>query len=128
TKSPNPFVLYSGAIEPRKNLLRLLRAFSRLKGPEALVLAGGGGWGRDEVVAAVNALGLQSRVKLIGQVSDEEMAALYSQASVFLYVSLYEGFGLPIVEAMACGARIVTSRNTACADVAGDAAILVDPE
>ncbi len=127
-RSSSPYILYAGPIEPRKNLVRLLRAFARLRGPERLVLAGGGGWGRDEVKAAVASLRLEARVTLTGAVLDDELAKLYSHCAVFVYVPLYEGFGLPVVEAMSCGAKVVTSRDTACAETAGDAALLVNPE
>ncbi len=123
-----PYVLFVGTIEPRKNLVRLLNAFARLNWPDVkLVLAGRRAWGWEEVEARIHELGLQSRVEIAGHVPDEELADLYRGAAVFVYPSLYEGFGLPVLEAMACGAPVVTSKDTAPADVCGDAAWLVDP-
>lgn len=128
TRVGSPYILFAGAIEPRKNLPGLLRAFTRLARPELrLVLAGPQAWGWQQVMATIAALGLQWQVTVAGQVSDPELAALYAGAALFVYPSLYEGFGLPVVEAMACGVPVVTSRDTAAADVAGDAALLVDP-
>jgi glycosyltransferase involved in cell wall biosynthesis len=123
---PGPFVLCVGSLEPRKNLRRLLEAWQRL-GPAkdglSLVLAGAEG----RVFAASGLSTLPGDVRLAGYVPDQDLRALLSAAEAFVFPSLYEGFGLPIVEAMACGAPVVCSRATALADVAGDAAVLVDP-
>jgi len=113
------YVLAVSTLEPRKNLARLLDGFSRaaLDGTE-LRIAGAKGWGDVRVEA--------ERVRWLGEVEDEELARLYRGARCLAYVSLYEGFGLPILEAMACGAPVVTTAWGACAEVAGDAAVLVD--
>jgi glycosyltransferase involved in cell wall biosynthesis len=124
-----PYLLFAGTREPRKNLVRLLDAFAGITASTALrlILAGRAGWGEGEVRERIAALGLQSKVTLCSNLTGLELARLYQQAAVFVYPSLYEGFGLPVLEAMACGAPVVTSRHTACAEVAGGAARLVDP-
>ncbi len=114
---PGDYVLAVGTLEPRKNLARLAEATRRL-GVE-LRIAGGGGWGRVELGG--------TGVRVLGRVPDEELARLYRGARCLAYPSLYEGFGIPIVEAMACGAPVVTSRGGATEEVAGGAAVLVDP-
>jgi glycosyltransferase involved in cell wall biosynthesis len=113
------YVLAVSTIEPRKNLARLLDGFRRaaLNGTE-LRIAGARGWGDVRVEA--------EGVRWLGEVRDEELARLYRGARCLAYVSLYEGFGLPILEAMACGTPVVTTGWGACAEVAGDAAVLVD--
>jgi len=118
-----PFVLWTGTIEPRKNLPRLLDAFARVKGDVDLVLAGPVGWKEDigDRIAA------DERIKTIGFVDAATLAALYAATDAFCYPSLKEGFGLPVLEAMAQGAPVITSRGTSTEEVAGDAALLVDP-
>ena len=110
------YVLAVGTLEPRKNLVRLAEACA-LAGAELRVV-GARGWGEVE---------LPAHVKLLGPVDDGELAALYRGARCLAYPSLYEGFGIPIVEAMACGTPVVTSRGGATEEVAGGAAVLVDP-
>ena len=118
-------MLWTGTVEPRKNLPTLLDAFRRLDrhGVE-LVLVGPKGWNEDLRSHLGTAAG---RVRTLGFVSDADKRALYAAASVFCLPSLQEGFGLPVLEAMAQGAPVVTSAGTATAEVAGDAARLVDP-
>ena len=111
------YLLAVGTLEPRKNLPRAIEA-ARLAGLELRVV-GARGWGDVEVAGA--------GVRWLGRVRDEELAALYRGARCLVYPSLYEGFGIPVAEAMACGAPVVTSRDSAMADVAGPAAVLVDP-
>jgi alpha-1,3-rhamnosyl/mannosyltransferase len=114
-------------LEPRKNLRRLLAAYSGLpaglRERHPLVMAGGKGWLLDEE----NLAGLDAAMRL-GHVATDDLVALYSAATVFAYPSLAEGFGLPVVEAMACGAPVLTSNVSSLPEVAGDAARLVDPQ
>jgi glycosyltransferase involved in cell wall biosynthesis len=128
---PERFVLFVGTMEPRKNIARLIEAYSalpeRLQSDIGLVLAGGKGWLSDSLQDEVVRRGLGSRVKFIGYVRPEDMAGLYSLATIFAYPSLYEGFGLPVLEAMACGTPVLTSNVSALPEVAGDAALLVSP-
>jgi len=121
---PERFVLFVGTIEPRKNLARLARAVARLPDPIPLVVAGADGWGAAR--AELSAVG-GADVRFLGFVDADELAALYSAATVFAYPSEREGFGLPVAEAMAHGAAVVTSRGTSTEEVAGGAAVLVDP-
>ena len=121
----NPFVLWTGTVEPRKNLPVLIDAFRRLDrhGVE-LVLVGPKGWNEDLRSHLGTAAG---RIRTLGFVPDDDKRALYAAASVFCLPSRHEGFGLPVLEAMAQGIPVVTSSGTATAEVAGDAALLVDP-
>jgi glycosyltransferase involved in cell wall biosynthesis len=129
--TPGEYLLYLGTIEPRKNLVRLVQAYKRLRqsaGPvPRLVLAGAKGWMVDEVELEVSKLNLESEVCFLGRVDGAYLTALYNGAVCFLYPSLYEGFGLPVLEAMACGTPTLTSRSSSLPEVAGDAAVLVDP-
>jgi glycosyltransferase involved in cell wall biosynthesis len=121
-----PFVLYVGTIQPRKNLARLVEAFARLPGDLQevdLVLAGKTGWLAGDVLKTVRQLGLEARVRLPGYVPQEDLAALLSAAVCFAMPSLYEGFGLPVLEAMACGTPVVCSAAGSLPEVAGDAAL-----
>ncbi|GAB4469218.1 MAG: glycosyltransferase family 1 protein [Anaerolineae bacterium] len=123
-----PFILSVGTVQPRKNYLRLVEALHRLDRPDLrLVIAGGRGWLDDPLYARIDDLGLQDRVIFTGFVPDADLPALYSAARVFAFPSLYEGFGLPILEAMACGTPAVVSTASSLPEVAGDAALLVDP-
>ena len=130
---PRDFVLAVGSIEPRKNLPRLLEALHLLRsrpGPNrdlTLVHAGPQGWRPDEVAAAVQALALADAVRFLGYVPPEQLRALYGLARLFAYPSLWEGFGIPLLEAMACGCPVVTSDVSSMPEVAGEAAVLVDP-
>jgi glycosyltransferase involved in cell wall biosynthesis len=130
---PQRYVLHLGTLEPRKNLVRLVQAFAQVRAndpgqpPAKLVLAGGKGWDYGAIFAEVDRLGLAQDVIFPGYVADEELAWWYRAAAVFAYPSLLEGFGLPVLEAMACGAPVVTSNLSSLPEVAGDAALLVDP-
>jgi len=125
------FLLFVGTLEPRKNLLTLLKAYAEVlrdtRFRPQLVVAGGEGWLMEETFRFVRAAGIGERVTLIGYVNDDELRALYSSCRAFIYPSLYEGFGLPPLEAMACGAPVIASRIAALTETIGDAAILVDP-
>ncbi len=124
---PRPFVLYVGTIQPRKNLRRLVEAFARLPaslGGFDLVLAGQTGWLSGEIYAAVQAHGLEARVHTPGYIAQEDLPALLSAATCFVMPSLYEGFGLPVLEAMACGTPVISSDGGSLPEVAGDAALL----
>lgn len=126
-----PYLLYVGTIEPRKNLLTLIRAYDDLlrstpHRPQ-LVLAGGRGWLFDEVFQLVEQLKLQDMVRFTGYVEDADLPALYSAAQIFLYPSLYEGFGLPPLEAMACGAPVITSDASSLPEVVGQAGLMHAP-
>jgi glycosyltransferase involved in cell wall biosynthesis len=117
---PERFALFVGTLEPRKNLRRLTAALPRLDDPLPLVVAGPDGWG-----GAVDGVG--GDVRFLGVVAPDDLGALYATATVFAYPSEDEGFGLPVVEAMAQGTPVVTSRGTSTEEVAGGAAVLVDP-
>lgn len=124
------FILYVGTLEPRKNIPNLLRAFAVVKRgniPHKLVLVGAAGWKYDEIFKVIEDLGIQGDVILPGYVPDEDLVLLYNFADLFVYPSLYEGFGLPPLEAMACGTPVVTSNRSSLPEVVGDAALLVDP-
>ena len=126
-----PFILAVGNLQPRKNLPRLVEAFARLVGAGQrgyqLVLAGKAQWQESEVYASVQRHGLGDDVVFTGYVPDDDLVRLYNAASVFVYPSLYEGFGLPPLEAMACEAPVVASNAAAIAEVVGDAGLLVPP-
>jgi glycosyltransferase involved in cell wall biosynthesis len=121
------FLLYVGTIEPRKNLLTLVRAFEEILRETPLcpqlVLTGRTGWLTGELFAYVERAGLGDRLRLTGYVSDEDLRALYSSCRVMVFPSLYEGAGLPPLEAMACGAPVVTSDAAAVSEMVGDAAL-----
>jgi glycosyltransferase involved in cell wall biosynthesis len=126
------FLLAVGTIEPRKNLRVALRAFeevlrARPEGELQLVVAGGRGWKAEPLLEELERSRARGRVLLTGYVSDEELRALYSSCRAFLYLSLYEGFGLPPLEAMSCGAPVVAGRTSAIAEVTNGAARLVSP-
>lgn len=123
-----PFVLSVGTLEPRKNLVRLIGAFAALPGPlrtnHDLVLAGPKGWAFEEIIASARAT---PGVRVLGPVEDDELAALYQLCRVFCYPALYEGFGLPLLEAMSAGAASITSNISSLPEVGGEGALYVDP-
>jgi glycosyltransferase involved in cell wall biosynthesis len=126
---PPRYLLAVGTVEPRKNLLALLDLAERLRdrGEELPILvAGGKGWKSAGLHEEHRRRGLEGAVRFLGRVPDEDLPALYSMAEVFLFPSLYEGFGLPLLEAMACGLPVVAARTSSVPEVVGDAAILVD--
>jgi glycosyltransferase involved in cell wall biosynthesis len=125
-----PYVLYVGTIEPRKNLVRLIQAFAKFKAsgqPHKLVLVGQQGWQCEPIYAEVEKQGLQSEAIFTGYVPFDDLPALYSAAESMAFPSLYEGFGLPVLESMACGTPVITSASSSLAEVAGSAALLVNP-
>jgi len=126
---PECYLLYLGTLEPRKNLVTLVRAYARLReqGLEwPLVLAGGKGWLYEDIFRAVEEWNLGEHVRFPGYVSYEEQPLWYGGATIFVYPSTYEGFGLPVLEAMACGTPVVTSTAGSLPEAAGDAGLLVE--
>jgi len=124
------YLLYVGTIEPRKGVDTILRALAQLQdrgvATPQLVLAGKAGWKTEGIMALPQSLGLQGLVHFLDYVADDDLPAIYKGATLFLYPSLYEGFGLPVLEAMASGTPVITSRAASLPEVAGDAAVYVD--
>jgi glycosyltransferase involved in cell wall biosynthesis len=123
------YLLYVGTLQPRKNLIRLIEAFAQaVRHPDTqLVIAGRAGWLSEPLMATAHRCGVADRVHLIGFVPDADLPALLATARAFVFPSLYEGFGMPVLEAMASGVPVITSNTSALPEVAGDAALLVDP-
>lgn len=130
---PPLYILCLSTLEPRKNIPTLLHAFARLRstlyGDPALhlVVAGARGWREQAIFQTVKSLGLEQAVCFPGFIDDEDLPALYTGALCFVFPSLYEGFGLPVLEAMGCGVPVIVSNTSALPEVAGEAALLVDP-
>jgi glycosyltransferase involved in cell wall biosynthesis len=128
---PSKMILNVGTLEPRKNVVTLIKAFKRLreKGFEdyKLVIAGDKGWLYEQIFKDVDHSGLKQEILFRGVVSDEDLPMFYNCADIFVYPSLYEGFGLPPLEAMACGIPVITSNTSSLPEVIGDAGIMVDP-
>lgn len=127
---PDRYLLYLGTLEPRKNVPRLLRAFAQLhaRHPEArLVVAGKKGWQFEEIFHTLQSLQLESAVRITGYIDEADKPALMRGACIFVYPSLHEGFGVPVLEAMACGVPTITGNRTSLPEIAGDGALLVDP-
>jgi glycosyltransferase involved in cell wall biosynthesis len=122
-----PLVLTVGTMQPRKNHLRLVQAFAQVKTRASLIVAGGQGWSYEVVRDEVARLGIGDRVVFTGFVDDRDLPDLYRAATIFAYPALFEGFGLPVLEAMASGVPVVTSNVSSLPEVAGEAAELVDP-
>jgi glycosyltransferase involved in cell wall biosynthesis len=126
---PKKFILSVGSIEPRKNLIGLLKAYNRLpeylKNEYHLVLAGFKGWNNKEIIDLINKN--KKFIHYLGYISDIELAKVYNLASLFVYPSFYEGFGLPPLEAMACGTPVITSNVSSLPEVGGDAVVYCDP-
>ncbi len=128
------FVLFVGTLQPRKNIARLIEAFSTLKTQDAklkgleLVIVGKKGWLYEDILAAPQRLGVEDRVKFLEGVTDEELAIFYKNALCCVLPSLYEGFGLPVLEAMQHGCPVITSNVSSLPEAGGDAALYVDPE
>lgn len=126
-----PFILFVGTLEPRKNLARLVEAFSllpnSLKNSISLVVAGGEGWGGVDMRSLAVKFGVQNNVRYVGYVSDDQLTYLYSHAMFLAMPSLFEGFGLPLLEAMARGTPVLTSNCSSMPEVVGNAGLIVDP-
>ena len=127
-----PYLLSVATIEPRKNLTHLITCFSRLVAENPgfaphLVLVGREGWKTERIRAAHADSAARERIHFTGYVEDEDLSALYSGARAFAYLSLYEGFGLPVLEAMQCGTPVIASERTSLPEVVGDAGLLIDP-
>lgn len=128
---PQNFLLFVGTLEPRKNLTRVVRALAQVRAhgyPHELVLVGPKGWMMDAFEREVQALGLEDAVRYLGYVPLEDLPGIFSLATAFVFPSLYEGFGLPPLEAMACGTPVLTSNRSSLREICGDAAYLVEPE
>ena len=125
------YLLFVGTLEPRKNLARLLEAYSKLekelRDNYSLKIVGGKGWGKEDIQAISSKLNIVENVEILGYVDDEKLDALYRGAALLAMPSLYEGFGFPILEAMARGVPVLTSNTSSMPEVAGDAAVYVDP-
>lgn len=125
-----PYILHVGTLEPRKNLDVLIRAFAAVKRsgvPHALSLVGARGWMYDSLFQLVEDLGLQDDVRFVDYVAPADLPRWYNGADLFAYPSAYEGFGLPVLEAMACGTPVITSSSSSLAELAGDACLTVEP-
>ncbi|MBV9601069.1 MAG: glycosyltransferase family 4 protein [Chloroflexi bacterium] len=126
---PEAFVFTLGTLEPRKNLVGLLQAYARLRKPRPpLYVAGGTGWRVSPIFDTVRQLRLEDDVHFLGFVPEDELPLWYNAARLFAFPSLYEGFGLPVLEAMACGAPVITSTAASLPEVSGKAAVLVPPQ
>ncbi|MBI4557794.1 MAG: glycosyltransferase family 4 protein [Candidatus Hydrogenedentes bacterium] len=127
---PEHYVLYIGALQPRKNLVRLATAFARTVGqglPHSLIVVGRQAWLYGDILEQIDALKLGDRLRFTGYVPREELPFLLTGAAAFAYLSIYEGFGIPVLEAMACGTPVLTSAVPAIQEVAGDGAVFCDP-
>lgn len=125
------FILTVGTLEPRKNMAKLVDAFNIIKKDlnikHKLVICGGKGWYYDNIFTTIKDNGLEKEIVFTGYVDDEDLPVLYSAADIFAFPSIYEGFGLPVLEAMSCGCPVVASNTSSIPEVTGDAAVLVTP-
>lgn len=125
---PDTFVLFVGRLNVRKNIKNLILAFSLIKEETTLVIAGSSDWKTEDYVELVKNKSLEDKVLFLGPVFDEELSALYSLSKAFCFPSLAESFGLPVLEAMACGTPVITSNTTSLPEICGGAAVYVNPE
>lgn len=125
-----PYILSVGTVQPRKNYQMLIRAFAPIaqSHPHHLIISGGKGWLFDEMMTEVEKQGLNGRVHFIGFVDDQDLPTLYSEATLFVMPSIYEGFGIPILEAMGCGTPVISSDVSSLPEVTGDTAVLLSPD
>lgn len=122
------YILFVGTLQPRKNIARLIEAFSKLNKPDLdLIIVGKKGWKFEEILAAPKKFGVESKVKFLDSVTDEDLPAFYKNATCFVLPSLYEGFGLPVLEAMRYGCPVITSNISSLPEAGGDAALYVNP-
>ncbi len=128
TKFTNKYILSVGTLQPRKNYVRLIEAFSRLDSNVDLIIVGKKGWLYEEILSAPKRLDVENRVKFLEFVPDEDLPGLYRNALCLALPSLYEGFGLPVLEAMSYGCQVVVSKSSSLPEIAGEAGIYVDPE
>jgi len=119
---PKDYILFVGTVEPRKNLRRVIEAYKKLNPKESLVIVGAKGWEKEDIYQNSS-----KKIIFTGYVDSEDLPKIYSNAKVFIYPSLYEGFGIPVLEAMNCRVPVITSHVSSLPEVAGDAAIYVDP-
>ena len=128
---PDKYILFLGTIEPRKNIIGLIEAFENLRAKYPimahLVIAGASGWKNKEIFARAKASNVADKIHFINFVAPEDKAALYACAEIFVYPSFYEGFGFPILEAMAAGTPVISSNRSSLPEIAGSAAYLIDP-
>ncbi len=126
---PDQFILFLGTLEPRKNIATLLTAYAQIAATTQvpLLIAGAKGWLYEPVLAQIERLGLGEKIRLVGYIPQEDQPLWYAAATAFVFPSLYEGFGMPPLEAMACGAPTIVSRSSSLPEVVGDAALLCDP-
>ncbi len=126
---PDKFLLYVGTVEPRKNITALAKAYKKLRLKDvSLVIAGAKGWLYDGIVREIGELNLGERVIFTGRIPEEDLPLIYCSSLVFVYPSVYEGFGFPPLEAMACGAPVITGDRSSLPEIVGDAGLCVDPE
>lgn len=128
----NPYILFVGTLQPRKNIVRLIEAVAALEQTEEkaldLVIIGRKGWNYQEILDAPKRLNIENRVHFLESITDEELPSFYKHAEAFVLPSLYEGFGLPVLEAMRYGCPVITSNVSSLPEAGGDAAIYFDPE
>lgn len=123
-----PYILFVGTLQPRKNVARLIEAFSKLDSETSLVIVGKKGWQFEEILAAPAKFGVESRVKFLHNVTSEDLPSFYRNAELFVLPSLYEGFGLPVLEAMQLDCPVITSDISSLPEAGGDAALYFDPK
>ncbi len=125
---PKDYIFYLGNLEPRKNLESLILALEKIKDRDIhLVIAGGQAWKYKNIYNIWQKSLAKKRIKFLGYIDSANRAALYSLAKIFVYPSIYEGFGLPVVEAMACGTPVISSFSSSLPEAVGDSGLMVDP-